>query len=63
MTGKLINPNNLQTVKNYALEQGVSPSYIYKLSRDERMELVLIDGVYFVDKIKHPVLPTRKEVK
>lgn len=60
MKKNLITPDNLQSVKNYALAQKVSASYIYKLSRDGRMELVVIDEVYFIDKIKYPTLPTRK---
>lgn len=49
--------NKLQTVKNFALEEGVTPSYIYKLVKEFKMELVLIDGVRFVDTEKFPTIP------
>lgn len=57
----LINPETLQTVKNYALDKRVSPAYVYKLAKDKKIDLVMIDGVYFVDKVKYEIFPTRKE--
>lgn len=53
----------LKTVKNFALGEGVTPSYIYKLVKEHKMELVMIDGVKFVDTNKYnsiPVLNRRK---
>ncbi len=45
------------SVKNYAVREGVTASYIYKLEKEGRMELFLIDGVKFVDITKYPSLP------
>jgi hypothetical protein len=52
--------NSLQTVKNYAVERGFTPSYIYKLVREGKMQSIEIDGVYFIDKIKFPGIPKSK---
>jgi len=40
--------DKLQTVKNFAVEQGVTSSYIYKLEKEGRMNLYQIDGIKFV---------------
>ena len=45
---------NLQTVKNYSLENKVTTSYIYKLIGDERIIPEIIDGIKFINKIKYP---------
>ena len=53
----------LKTVKNFALGFSVTPAYIYKLVKDGKMNLVLIDGVRFVDTSVYksiPVLNRRK---
>ena len=47
----------LKTVKNFALSEGVTPSYIYKLVKENKMTLVLIDGVRFVDISVYTTLP------
>jgi hypothetical protein len=47
----------LKTIKNYALGEGVTPSYIYKLVKEKKMELIMIDGVKFVDTQKFPSIP------
>ena len=47
----------LQTVKNYALGQNITPSYIYKLVRQGKMDLVEIDGIKFVNVKEYPVIP------
>lgn len=44
----------LLTIKNYALKQKVTPSYIYKLIKAKQIEGVVIDGVQFVDALKYP---------
>jgi hypothetical protein len=49
---------SLMTVKNFAICEGVTPSYIYKLVKENRMELVVIDGVRFVNTEKFPSLPS-----
>jgi excisionase family DNA binding protein len=51
---------NLLTIKNYADKAGVTRSYIYKLVKEGKMEVVDIDGVKFIDTKKYPALPTRK---
>lgn len=47
----------LKTVKNFAVGEGVTPSYIYKLVKEGKMQLVLIDGVKFVDTSKYNSIP------
>lgn len=51
--------NNLQTIKNYALAQGVTASYIYKLVKENKMKTVTIDNVQFIDTQAYPNLPTK----
>lgn len=51
---------NLLTIKHYALRNNVTPSYIYKLVKEQKMEIVNIDGVKFVDKVAFPTLPNKK---
>jgi hypothetical protein len=52
-----INPKVLKTVKNFAVGEGVTPSYIYKLEKENKMELVRIDGIKFVDITKYTTIP------
>jgi len=52
-----IETTNLMSVKNYAVREGVTASYIYKLEKTGRMDLFMIDGVKFVDITKYPSLP------
>jgi len=47
----------LKTVKNYANGFGLTASYIYKLEKEQKMSLVIIDGVKFVDTKKYPSIP------
>lgn len=49
--------NKLKTIKNYADNEGVTTSYIYKLIREMKMESIMIDGVQFIDTEKYPTLP------
>lgn len=49
--------SNLMTVKHYASREGVTPSYIYKLEKEGKMNCFLIDGVKFIDVDKYPSLP------
>ncbi|HTB30997.1 MAG TPA: hypothetical protein VK808_03175 [Bacteroidia bacterium] len=56
---KQLTPENLRTVKNYALSKQVTPSYIYKLVKSNKMECVTIDGVQFIDLTRHPEIPTK----
>lgn len=52
-----LNTKWLKTVKNFANGEGITASYVYKLVKERRMELVLIDGVKFVDTAKYPTIP------
>jgi hypothetical protein len=54
-----VDVTNLQTIKNYAVKNGITPSYIYKLIKEEKMKVVMIDGVQFVDTKQYPKLPTK----
>ena len=53
----------LKTVKNYANGFGLTASYIYKLEKENRMSLVIIDGVKFVDTNKYPAIPVENRRK
>ncbi len=48
---------NLMTIKNFALNEGVTPAYIYKLIKIGKMESFPIDGVQFIEVNKFPTLP------
>ena len=50
----------LKTVNNYALNNRVSASYIYKMIRENKMTCIEIDGVKFIDISKFPTLPTKQ---
>lgn len=50
---------HLKTIKNFALDNGVTASYIYKLIREGKMQSVSIDGVQFIDTSKYPTLPNK----
>ncbi len=58
-----LNSNVLKTIKNFALGHNVTPSYIYKLVKEGRMELVTIDGIKFVDTKKFPSIPVTNRRK
>lgn len=50
---------NLKTIKNFALSNGVTASYIYKMIKEGRMKSVSIDGIQFIDLQKFSKIPTR----
>ena len=52
-----VDSSNLITVKNYALQERVTPSYIYKLVKEGKMNFLSVDGVLFVELNKYPSLP------
>ena len=52
-----VDSSNLMTVKNYALQERVTPSYIYKLVKEGKMNFLSVDGVLFVEFNKYPSLP------
>ena len=49
----------LRTIKNYAKKLDVTPAYIYKLIKENRMVAVIIDGVFFIDTNKYPSIPSK----
>jgi len=51
----------LKTIKHFATKEGVTPSYIYKLAKENKMKIVNIDGVQFVNTKQYPILPTKKD--
>lgn len=59
----MLNNKWLRTVKNFALGQNVTPAYIYKLVKENRMELVMIDGVKFVDTTVYKSIPVANRRK
>jgi len=58
-----VNIDKLQTVKNFSLEHGVTTSYIYKLEKEGRMNLYLIDGVKFVQTDIYAGIPVNNRRK
>jgi hypothetical protein len=52
-----VETNTLMTIKNYAMREGVTPSYIYKLEKEGKMNCFIIDGIKFVAIDKFPSLP------
>ena len=60
MIAKQLDVTTLQTIKHYAAKEGVTPSYIYKLAKENKMQIVNIDGVQFVNTKQYPVIPTKK---
>lgn len=63
MKAKLIDITTLQTIKNYAVNQGVTQGYIYKLEREGKMETFMIDGVKFIQADKYPSIPVANRRK
>jgi hypothetical protein len=58
-----MNSKWLKTVKNFAVGEGVTASYIYKLVKENKMKLVMIDGVKFVDTSMYPTIPVTNRRK
>lgn len=52
-----IDISKLMTIKNYALKERVTPSYIYKLIKENKMEAFYIDGMQFIDATKYTTIP------
>lgn len=63
MKANNIDINRLQTIKNYAVSQGVTQGYIYKLEREKKMETLLIDGVKFIQVNIYPTIPVANRRK
>lgn len=53
----------LKTVKNFASSHGVTASYIYKLVKEGKMDLVVIDNVRFVDTSIYKTIPVANRRK
>lgn len=63
MKSKTVDISRLMTIKNYALRENVTTSYIYKLIKAGIMRSLNIDGVQFIDIAEFrtiPVLNRRK---
>jgi hypothetical protein len=58
-----VNLKVLKTIKNYAVGEGVTPSYIYKLVKEGRMRLIMVDGIKFVDVSTYPTIPVTNRRK
>lgn len=58
-----VNIGILKTIKNYALNNNVTPSYIYKLVKEGKMNFIEIDTVKFVDISKYPSIPVMNRRK
>ena len=58
-----LNSKVLKTIKNYADSIGISPSYIYKLEKEGKMRIVMVDGVKFVDVSVYPTIPVTNRRK
>jgi len=54
-----IDIKNLMTIKNFALKEGVTPSYIYKLIKEGKMYSFAIDGIQFIELNKYPSIPIK----
>lgn len=59
---KIVETDNLRTVKNYASDNGVTTAYIYKLIKLGKLEDVDVSGIKFIDIEKFPSI-TGKERK
>ena len=52
-----VNVEKLMTIKNYAMENNVTASYIYKLIKENKMSCFMIDGVKFIQTDLFPSIP------
>jgi len=58
-----VNLQWLKTVKNFAVSHNVTPAYIYKLVKEGKMSLVMIDKVRFVDTFIYKDIPVTNRRK
>lgn len=49
--------NALKTIKNFAIGEGVTAAYIYKLITNNIMDCYTIDGVQFININDYPTIP------
>lgn len=57
MKSKTVDISRLMTIKNYALRENVTTSYIYKLIKAGIMRSLNIDGVQFIDVTEFKTIP------
>ena len=55
--------SNLVTIKNFALNYNVTPSYIYKLIKENKMRPVTIDDVQFINVKVYASIPVSNRRK
>lgn len=63
MASETINIDKLQTIKNYAAANKITTSYIYKLIREAKMTVFVIDGVQFIQTDLYPTIPVTNRRK
>ncbi len=63
MKEKKITFEDLQTVKNFADNFGITAAYIYKLEKEGKMELFKVDGVKFVPTNIYSEIPVANKRK
>jgi hypothetical protein len=56
-----MNTKCLKGVKNLAVGEGVTASYMYELVQEGKMKLIMIDGVKFFDTQIYPTPPLQIE--
>jgi len=47
-----INTDNLLTIANYAKSRNVTSSYIYQLIKQDKLTVIRIDSIQFIDVTK-----------
>ena len=52
--------DNLKTVSSFAKSMNITPAYIYKMVKENKMKTIEIDGVHFIDITKTKFSTTRK---
>jgi hypothetical protein len=57
---KTIQPDNLQTIKNFAKAMDITTAYVYKMINEDKIMPVIIDGVKFIDTTKTKFSLTRR---
>lgn len=50
---------NLVTIRSYADLKGFTTQHVYRLIKEEKLTVVEIDGVKFIDQDKKPKLKTK----
>lgn len=59
MNRKAYNLDHLQKVSTYAKNNNVTVTYINNLIREDKIKLILIDNVRFIDYKLFPKLPSK----